>query len=293
MTPKQVRSLLAVVQYGSINKAATHLHLAPSSISAQVKELNNELGVELFEPKGRNIVLSQVGHALLPSLQKFCAQETTIKELAQEQSKGITGSICIFAPSSMCIYRIPKLIQLVQKKLPDLEILLVHEPYDYETALAQGELDIALIMIEANKIPQIITPFWQSHLLNEEDIIYVAHPDRHKKSPLSLLELNKERLITTEPECSYRSSAEKHFQDTGLTLHSHQSFSNVEVIKQCVLENMGIGLLPRCVVEEELSQATLLEQQVEGTPYPFQSLLIYRQEPYLPKKMTAFLGALK
>ena len=55
MNPKQVRSLLTVIQYGSINKASQILHLAPSSISSQLKELAIELGIELFETKGRNL----------------------------------------------------------------------------------------------------------------------------------------------------------------------------------------------------------------------------------------------
>ncbi|TBR44275.1 LysR family transcriptional regulator [Marinomonas agarivorans] len=292
MTPKQVRSLLAVVQYGSINKAAHYLHLAPSSISAQLKELTNELGVELFEPKGRNIVLSQIGHALLPSLQNFCAQESHIKQLAQEKSQGNLGSISLFAPSSMCIYRVPKIIQTVQSQLPEVEILLVHEPYDYEAALAQGELDAALTMIEPAKVAQKITPFWHSRLLNEEEIIYVVHPDQYDKRLLTLSELNTRNLITTEPECSYRRSAEQRFQQAGLTLQTYQSFSNVEVIKRCVLGNMGIGLLPRCVVEEELKQGILLEQKVEGAPYIFHSLMIYRPQTPLPAKLDAFLALL-
>lgn len=292
MTPKQVRSLLAVVQYGSINKAASYLHLAPSSISAQLKELTNELGVELFEPKGRNIVLSQIGHALLPSLQNFCAQESHIKQLAQEKRQGNVGAISLFAPSSMCIYRVPKIIQAVQSQLPDIEILLVHEPYDYEAALAQGELDIALIMIEPHKIAQTIAPFWHSRLLNKEEIIYVVHPDQYKKRPLTLSELSTRKLITTEPECSYRRSAEQRFQQAGLTLQTYQNFSNVEVIKRCVLGNMGIGLLPRCVVEEELKQGILLEQKVEDAPYVFHSLMIYRPQTPLPAKLDAFLALL-
>ena len=50
MTPKQIRSVITVVETGSVNRAAETLHLAPSSVSAQIKELGLELGVELFEP---------------------------------------------------------------------------------------------------------------------------------------------------------------------------------------------------------------------------------------------------
>lgn len=86
MTPKQIRSLLAVHQYGSISKASEVLHLAPSSISAQLKELSSELGVSLFESNGRNIQLNDMGLSLLPSFQAFCAQEAHIKQMARDQN---------------------------------------------------------------------------------------------------------------------------------------------------------------------------------------------------------------
>lgn len=292
MTPKQVRSLLAVVQYGSISKAALHLHLAPSSISAQLKELNSELGIALFEPKGRNIILSHIGRSLLPHLQEFCSQETYIKQLAQDVSNKLSGTITLFAPSSMCIYRLPKLIQLLQQHAPNLEVLLVHEPYDFKTALAQGDIDAAIIVTDHRDIEQSILPFWNYQCLYDEDVIYVAHPEQHTNSTLTLEELNKKSLITTEPECSYRIHAEKHFNKHGLNLQVRQNFSNVEVIKQCILAKMGIGLLPRCSVEDDLQHSKLLEQKVVGGSYKFQSLLIYPKNSPLSEKLQAFLDIL-
>jgi DNA-binding transcriptional LysR family regulator len=58
MTPRQVRSVLTVLELGSVNRAAEALYLAPSSVSAQIRELSTELGVNLFEPAGRGIVAS-------------------------------------------------------------------------------------------------------------------------------------------------------------------------------------------------------------------------------------------
>lgn len=293
MNPKQVRSLLAVVKYGSINKAAQYLHLAPSSISAQLKELNHELGVALFEPIGRNIVLSEVGHSLLSSLQAFCAQELHIKQLAHDVSTKLSGVITLFAPSSMCIYRLPNFIQLLQEQAPNLEVLLEHEPYDYATAMAQGDIDIAVVVCDSKNIEQSIAPYWDYQMLYEEEVIFVTHPEHHFDKLMSLEELNTQSLITTEPECSYRIHAEKHFQAHCIALNVRQKFSNVEVIKRCVLGKMGIGLLPKCSVAEELQQKTLLEQAVVGLPYHFQSVVIYPKNVEPSEKLSALLEILK
>lgn len=290
MTPKQVRSLLTVIQYGSINKASQILHLAPSSISSQLKELAIELGVELFETKGRNLVLNEVGQSLLPSFQAFCSQENHIKQLAQTYKDGLKGSMTLFAPSSLCIYRLPSLIEKLQLAEPELEIILIHEPYDYETALKQADISAALIMTRQSELSKI-NPEWKSSKLKQEDIIYVAHPEYlSTKHPLTLGELSQYALITTETECSYRQCADDHFSTMGLKLTPRQNFSNVEVIKRCLIAKMGIGLLPRCVVSEELNLGSLIQVPVLGTPYSFQSQVVYLKIGLENKKLQTLLS---
>lgn len=290
MTPKQVRSLLTVIQSGSINQASKVLHLAPSSISSQLKELAIELGVTLFETKGRNIQLTQIGESLLPSFQAFCAQESQIKQLAQNYQGKLSGNITLFAPSSLCIYRLPLLIERFQKTEPDVEVILIHEPYDYETALKQADINAAIIMTPKNKLSSVAQD-WQSMNLKDEAIIYVASPQYLKtETPLSLVELSNYALITTEAECSYRKTADQHFTQMGLTLRPKQSFSNVEVIKRCLLAKMGIGLLPQCVVQDELDQGSLEKVEVIDAPYLFQSHIIYAQQAVKNKKLEAFLA---
>lgn len=290
MTPKQVRSLLAVNQYGSIKKASQVIHLAPSSISAQLRELANELGVEVFEHKGRHIQLNEVGLSLLPSLQDFCAQESHIKQLAQNHQIALKGSITLFAPSSLCIYRLPQLIEKLQESEPELEIILIHEPYDYEAALKQADINAAIIMTQTSKLIES-TQGWHSIPLEQEQVIYVTNPHYfNPKHALTLHELNEHALITTEFECNYRMSADRHFAESGLTLTPKQSFSNVEVIKRCLMAKMGIGLLPQCVVQDELNLGSLIQLNVIGAPYLFQSHIIYDPKTIDNKKLSAFLA---
>ncbi len=292
MTPKQVRSLLAVNQYGSIKKASQVIHLAPSSISAQLKELATELGVEIFEHQGRNIQLNEVGLSLLPSFQAFCAQETQIKQLAQNHQGDLRGNITLFAPSSLCIYRLPLLIEKLQESEPELEVILIHEPYDYKAALKQADINAAIIMTQTSKLNESIKD-WHSIPLEQEQVIYVTNPHYFApKHTLSLNELNEHALITTELECNYRISADRHFAEAGLILTPKQSFSNVEVIKRCLLAKMGIGLLPKCVVQDELDLGSLIQIDVIGAPYSFQSHIIYDPETRNNKKLKAFLALL-
>lgn len=269
MTPRQIRSVLAVVDAGSVNRAAERLHLAPSSISAQIRELSQALGVTLFDHVGRRIVLSRAGQELLPSFRQFLSLTTTITQHAQSIAQDMAGELKLFAPSSMCIYRLPPLIEMLQNLAPQLEITLTHEPFDYQNALQSREIDAAIL------VSQHPDEQWVNYPLMDERVIYVCHPDRHQNKMLSLTQLQQQPLITTESTCSYRVVASEHFKRQGLRLMPRQSFSNVEVIRRCLLSNMGVALLPKCVVAEDLQHGRLVEQAVAGAPYQFQSMLAH------------------
>jgi DNA-binding transcriptional LysR family regulator len=279
MHPRQIQSLLKVVELGSVNRAAEELYLAPSSVSAQLKELSSTLGIELFETVGRGIVLSPAGRELLPLLQQLHRLIDEVHQQAHTINTKPTGVLRLFAPSSMCIYRLPSLIERLQEVAPQLEIHLTHEPYDYQRALLQGEIDAAIVVNEA------VSTEWQAHQWHQEQVVYVCHPKRYQKQVLTLSQLLEQPIITTEVGCTYRVRAEQHFKAKGLVLKPRQAFANVEVIKRCLFANMGVGLLPWCVVADDVTQGRLVVQAVEEAPYPFSSWLIYPKNRYLLPKL--------
>ncbi|WP_020395781.1 LysR family transcriptional regulator [Thiolinea disciformis] len=287
MTPRQIRSVLKVMELGSVQRAAQALHLAPSSISAQIRELSGELGVTLFESAGRGIVPSAAARQLQQSFYAMQALSEEITQMATSIAHQPSGTLKLYAPSSMCIYRLPPLIDALQQTVPLIEIVLTHEPFDYARALMTVDIDAAITVTET------LSDEWSTAFLYQEDVIYVCHPERYQPKSLGLEALNQHPIITTEPGCSYRVSAEAHFRRQGLQLRPRQAFANVEVIKRCLLANMGIGLVPKCVVEEELKQGTLKQQAVDDTPYIFYSALIYPKNRIVSPKLAAFLQVIK
>lgn len=269
MTPRQVRSLLSVVELGSVQAAARHLHLAPSSVSAQLRELATELGVTLFEPAGRGLIPSAATRALLGSLHQWLQLNDDIRHQAQQLAQHTGGPLRIFAPSSMCIYRLPAYIRALQASHPDIEVLLTHEPFDYDEAFQRGELDAAVLVAQQQR-----EDMCYQHMADEE-VIFFCHPARYRAGTWPLAKVLAEPLISTEPICTYRMTVEAHCRAQGLAFSPRQAFSNVEVIRRCVLTDLGVGLLPRCVIEEDLATQRLCELDVTGAPFHFFSALAY------------------
>lgn len=284
---KQVRSALAVVDAGSVNRAAEALCLAPSSVSAQLRELSAGLGVNLFEPAGRGLVLSSAGRQLLPKFQHLLLLNDEISAAAQALVSEPAGELRLYAPSSMCIYRLPPLIEALQSVAPGIELHLQHDPFDYRQALAERSIEAAILVMDAPErgcAQQSIT---------QEEVIYVAHPSQVVAETLTPEQLMQRALITTEPGCSYRMAADNHFKQFDLRLSPRQSFSNVEVVRRCLLAKMGIGLLPRCVVEEDIADGRLQQQKVTGAPYCFESTVVWPREADISPRLNLFLQVVR
>lgn len=285
MNLKQVKSLLAVVDTGSVNRAADELCLAPSSVSAQLRELSASLGISLFEPAGRGLILSNAGRQLLPKFRQLMQLSDELVCQAHALVSEPTGELRLYAPSSMCIYRLPPLIESLQSLAPAVELHLQHDPFDYKEALQQRSIEAAVIVTNSAE-----AGFAEAQIASEE-VIYVAHPSLVVPHALTPERLRERALITTEPGCSYRVAAENHFKQCSLQLTPRQCFSNVEVIRRCLLARMGIGLLPRCVVNADIEQGHLAEQAVDGAPYLFRSTLIWPEEAAPSARLLAFIEA--
>jgi len=284
---RQVKSLIAVAEVGSVNRAAESLCLAPSSVSAQLRELSASLGVSMFEPSGRGLVLSAAGRQLLPKFRSLMSLNDEVVAQAQSLVSDPAGELRLYAPSSMCIYRLPPLIELLNKSAAAIELHLQHDPFNYRQALAERSIEAAIVVVDDDD------PEYNSLQIAEEEVIYVTHPDIRVRKKLKPEQLMERALITTEPGCSYRVAAENHFKDCSLKLAPRQSFSNVEVIRRCLLAKMGIGLLPRCVVQEDIEQGRLQQQSVSGAPYRFYSTVIWPAESETSPRLQAFLNVVE
>lgn len=284
---RQVKSLLAVVEAGSVNRAAEELCLAPSSVSAQLRELSASLGITLFDASGRGIVLSAAGRQLLPKFQRLLSLSDEVVAHAQSLVTDPSGELRLYAPSSMCIYRLPPLIEALQAIAPSVELHLQHDPFDHRQALAERSIEAAIVVIDDTDSD------YNQLRIAEEQVIYVAHPSACVKGKLTPEQLMEHALITTEPGCSYRVAAENHFKQCALRLTPRQSFSNVEVIRRCLLAKMGIGLLPRCVVRGDIEQGHLQELAVAGAPYRFYSTVVWPKESEVSPRLSAFLQAVE
>lgn len=272
----------------SFTRAAEELGYAQSSVTMQIQKLEREYGVQLLERYGRRLCLTSAGEELLKLVVQILDLYQQSKEKLAQQGG---GTLSIGTIDSLASYYLPSLIQQIRQKHPELMIQL--QP-DHESTIVkkvrEGELDIGLIL---ESKPSDSALEWL--VLKEEPLVLIANPNHPLalQDKVSLEHLNGMEWIMTEATCNYRIMLEKVLRTNGISYKVGLELGNPEAIKRCVMAGSGISLLPRMVVEEELSRGALLALPFSHADIRLDLQMVIHPKKWMSKSMQAFVDLLK
>ncbi|MBJ8008073.1 LysR family transcriptional regulator [Bacillus mycoides] len=286
MEMRHVKTFCAIVKYGSFSKAAHALGYAQSTVTAHIKALENDLNIPLFDRLGKKILLTKAGHQFHP----YALELLTIYDKAQEipqNSDHLEGTLTITSNESLAVYRLPQLLRTYKQENSKVNIVL--ETNTNEQALKklhEGETDVIFIIGESIEHNDFIT----RNLCNETfGWIFPAHFPSNT-DPLLLLQ--DTQFIFTEQSCGYRPMVDRFLRQSGRNPNKTFETSNVEVIKQSVMCELGISILPYIVVQESYQKEQLCFQPIE-TPAVIQSYVIYHKSRWISPVLQSFLTLLE
>ncbi|NDZ13338.1 LysR family transcriptional regulator [Variovorax sp. WS11] len=145
LTLRQLRAFDAVAETGSFTAAAARLHLTQSALSVLVRELEREMGVQLFDRHTRRVLLSEAGRAFQPSVQRLLADLAGAVAGVTELRDQKRGLLRLAAPQLMACTLMPRVIAVYRACYPDIEVRLADTlPEHLLTGLASGEAELAV-----------------------------------------------------------------------------------------------------------------------------------------------------
>ncbi|HBV97142.1 MAG: LysR family transcriptional regulator [Peptococcaceae bacterium BICA1-7] len=285
MEHRQLKSFVTVARCGSFTRAAELLDYAQSSVTAQVQSLEAELGTRLFERLGRRVMLTGDGEKLI----KYADQIIKLFSEAREVIGGsrVSGTLSIGAPESLCVYRLPDLLQKYRRLYPEVSIVIKSGGCPEMTGwLREGTIDVALFIHREIKIPDLI----MKTLVAEPMAILVGagHP-LTGKAGISTGDLDGENLILCEAGCSYRLAIEAMLAADRAQPASVTEFGSVEAIKKTVISGLGITLLPRLTVEREVADGLLAELRWDGPEFNMVTQISYHKDKWISPALEAFI----
>ncbi|HKM34150.1 MAG TPA: LysR family transcriptional regulator [Lachnospiraceae bacterium] len=285
MDLKQLNTFLTLSKIRNYTKTAATLGYAQSSITAQIQQLEKELGTKLFECIGKKVMLTSQGNALIPYATKILSLSMNMKE-SISNSDTMCGSITIGASESLCIYRLPAIIKAYKEKHPNIDIFLkLLNCNEFVPFLSDNSIDIAFTIgdrIDNESITTIIEL--------PEPIMILASPEHHLSSidKLSLRDFDKESFILTEHGCCYRGAFEKDLLNANVDFEIVLETGSIQAIKQTTMINLGICVLPEISVTEEIQRKMLIPLAYENN-YPIVSQIIHHKNKWMSPLLRDFI----
>ena len=284
ITLRQLEILDAVARCNSFSRASAELHLSQPAVSMQIKQLEERLGLPLFEHMGRHIHLTEAGQE---TLQSAHAIEHELANLEQSLAtmQGLKGGTLTVSAASTASVFAARLMALFRARHPEVHLSLnVVNREKLLHQLAANSIDLALMGQPPEGLDLMAQPFMDNPLVV---IAATSHP-LADASDIPLSRLVKEPLIGRESGSGTRSALEKFLTEHGMTFKAAMEMNKNEAIKQAVEAGLGLGVVSLHTVQAELTSGQLCLLDVQGFPLTRQWYIVQRVGKRLSPAAHAF-----
>jgi LysR family cys regulon transcriptional activator len=243
MKIQQLRFLCEISRQNlSVSAAAEALHTSQPGVSRQIKDLEEELGVEIFVRHGKRLTaLTEPGRAVLVIAERILAEAANMKRAGEEFANEKLGSLTIAATHTQARYALPKAVAAFKRRYADVQIV-IHQgnPTQICEMVLRGEAEFAVATEQISQYPELVSlPCYQWNRC-------VVVPSRHplaKVKPLTLEAVARFPIVTYDFAFANRSLVEKAFEQRGLKPRVVLTALDADVIKTYVELGLGVGIM--------------------------------------------------
>jgi LysR family transcriptional regulator, low CO2-responsive transcriptional regulator len=284
LTLRQLKVFEAVARHLNYTRAAEELHLTQPAVSMQVKQLEESLGIALFEQLGKRIHLTEAGQELLGYARNITQQLDELESVLNRM-KGFGGGRLRISVATTANYFIPTLLGSFSRRYPDVTVSL--DVTNRETLLRQlSENTVDLVVMGQPPAEADVT----AHAFMDNPLVVVAPPDHPlaKQTKIPLARLQEETFLVRESGSGTRIAMERFFSERGMRLKTGMEVGSNEAIKQSVQAGLGLGLLSRATIEQELTLKRLVVLDVADLPIMRHWYVVHRKGKRLSAAAEAF-----
>ena len=259
MKLQQLRFLDAVVRNNlNVSSAAEELFTSQPGVSHQIKLLEDELDIQIFERSGKKLTsISPAGHAILEHVGNLLSNAKNIKQTAREFSKSNRGSLTIATTHTQAQFILPPILQRFAHKFPQIE-LRVHQgnPRSMCKLAANNQVDFVIASEAIEERSELIT--LPAYRWNR----FIVVPHNHeltRYSHISLKDLAEYPILTYMLGLTGRSQLDKTFQEADLEPKVAFTATDSDVIKTYVRLGMGAGIIAEMACCDADSDLTFID----------------------------------
>ncbi|MGE5702603.1 MAG: LysR family transcriptional regulator [Clostridia bacterium] len=289
MEIRHLQCIAEIVRHNSFTKAAEALHLTQPTISKMIKNLENELNIEVFAREGKHVKLTDAGQAILayagPILQMFDSLMTELNDLTYLHKGSIRLGLPPMAGSSL----FPHVIKKFQERYPGIAIEMVEDgAKKIEESIANGSLDVGAVLWPIDQSVFDMVP------LVDDRLRLVMHPAHRlaQREQVELAELAHERFILFRSDFALHDRIINECRAVGFEPDIVYKSSQWDLIREMVGADLGIAMLPDTICR------SLDPQKAKAVPLinpviPWRIVLAWRREGYLSLAAREWISFIK
>ncbi|HSW22056.1 MAG TPA: LysR family transcriptional regulator [Burkholderiaceae bacterium] len=262
VTLRQLRAFAAVASHANFARAAAELHLTPPAVSMQIKELETEVGLPLFDRESRQVSLTLTGEYLLTYARRVLAELKDAQDMVATLRK-LEGGVLVIGMVSSAQQFLPALMGAFRAEHRDVSLRLrVGNREQLATWMRANELDLAVMGRPPREIATRAEPFATNPLVL---VTAANHPFVHMEQ-VSALRVSTETLLLREAGSGTRAAMEDYLREHHLHAGHTMELPSNETIKQAVMAGLGVSLMSLHSLGLELKQGAIATPEVEGLP---------------------------
>jgi DNA-binding transcriptional LysR family regulator len=290
MEIRQLKTFLATAELLSFNRAAEVLNYAQSTVSSQIRGLEQELGILLFDRLGKKIVLTESGKMMIRYARKIIAMEAeTFAEVSGREEPA--GTISVRMPQSLGTHILPRVLGSYQRRYPKVNIetdtcafsSLKHE-------LRSGITDVAFLLLD-----EINEPDLKSEVLGFVNLLFICPNDCELagRMDIGLGDLVDQTLILPKYDCHYKVPFSRTLTESKIQPTAILEINSIETIKACVEQGVGVTIIPEFAVQNELLSGRFAQFQLRDEPIETAVLMIFHKNKWLSHYLKAFIAEIR
>jgi LysR family cys regulon transcriptional activator len=233
----------------NLTEVAAALYLAQSGVSKHIKELEDELGVEIFVRRGKRLLgLTEPGKELLVVAERMLHDAQNIRQLADHFAQKDAGRLAIATTHTQARYVLPPVVRQFRGEFPKVHLALQQaSPREIVRMLNEGDADIGIATESVSREPNLVAfPF---HQWRHEVVVPKDHPLTRLET-VTLADLADHPLITYQHEYTGRTKIDAAFASAGLSPDVVMSAVDADVIKTYVELGLGVGIVAALAVND-------------------------------------------
>ena len=261
MELRQLRYFVAIVDHGSLSRAATVLHVAQPALTQQLRQLEQELGAQLLHRSAQGVLSTDAGKVFYEHAQAILKQVADAKSAVTQSAERPSGSVTLGLPHSISGALALPLLSAARARFPEITLQLTEElTGNLAEQLKSGRVNLAVLFDDGQLTPFVCTP------LVEEELRFICRAGSQwaeGRSTVTLAQALAAQLILPGPQHGVRPRIESVARGAGLATSNVIEINSIAILKSAILADMGATILPVAPVLAEIERGAMVALPIE------------------------------